>query len=196
MTLFAELLHRSADAREVLRTCTGSSWQVEGREQAGCLPWCFSSLQPLPGATERCLPCPALVNTSCPPALPALPPLLPPSYHSAFPPPPLLRLSLPNLFSSSLSFLSSCPQCPSDIPRSFHIVLSHSPPGCLPFPSSPVGVAVISLSFSFPLCPALFSFYHAYYFFLSFLLSALQIFFDIPILRKILSTSALICLNI
>lgn len=121
MTLFAELLHRSADAREVLRTCTGSSWQVEGRERAGCLPWCFSSLQPLPGATERCLPCPALVNTSCPPALPALPPLLPPSYHSAFPPPPLLRLSLP-IFFPPLS--PSFRRVPSALPTSRALFIS------------------------------------------------------------------------
>lgn len=122
MTLFAELLHRSADAREVLRTCTGSSWQVEGRERAGCLPWCFSSLQPLPGATERCLPCPALVNTSCPPALPALPPLLPPSYHSAFPPPPLLRLSLPIFF-----LLSLLPFVVSPVPFRHPALFSYRP---------------------------------------------------------------------
>lgn len=131
-----------------LHTCTGSSWQVEGRERVGCVPWCFSSLQPLPGATERCLPCPALVNTSCPPALPALPPFLPPSYQSAF---PLLLYSVFLYLSFFLFFL--LPFAVSPVPpdaRALFISYCRSL-----FLSSPVGLSVISLFYSFPQCPAL-----------------------------------------
>lgn len=135
------------------------------------------------------------VSSSCEhllPARPARPPSVPPSLLPVcLSPPPLLRLSLPILFSllpPSLRRVPSAPLTPALF--SYLIVApssSHLPWGCLLS-----RFFILSLSV---LLSLFFSLYSIFSF--SFLISALQFFSEIPIDRKKnLFTSNLIYLNI